>query len=79
VTIIGYVRFEVYTAVTMKKAVFWDVRPCRHMPKDGIFKIHAHCNSLAIEWNIWQFALLVAFILSFCALDVLQGFRTSGK
>jgi hypothetical protein len=24
-----YVRFEVFTAVTMKKAVFWDVAPCR--------------------------------------------------
>jgi hypothetical protein len=23
-----YVRFEVFTAVTMKKAVFWDVAPC---------------------------------------------------
>jgi hypothetical protein len=22
-----YVRFEVFTAVTMKKAVFWDVAP----------------------------------------------------
>jgi hypothetical protein len=25
-----YVRFEVSTAVTMKKAVFWDVAPCRN-------------------------------------------------
>jgi hypothetical protein len=24
-----HVRFEVFTAVTMKKAVFWDVAPCR--------------------------------------------------
>jgi hypothetical protein len=24
-----YVRFEVFTAVTMKNAVFWDVTPCR--------------------------------------------------
>jgi hypothetical protein len=24
------VRFEVFTAVTMKKAVFWDVAPCRY-------------------------------------------------
>jgi hypothetical protein len=23
-----YVRFEVFTAVTMKNGVFWDVRPC---------------------------------------------------
>jgi hypothetical protein len=27
--IIPYVRFQVFTAVTMKKAVFWDVAPCR--------------------------------------------------
>jgi hypothetical protein len=25
----GCVRFEVFTAVTMKNAVFWDVAPCR--------------------------------------------------
>jgi hypothetical protein len=25
----GYVIFEVFTAVTMKNAVFWDVAPCR--------------------------------------------------
>jgi hypothetical protein len=24
-----HVRFEVFMAVTMKKAVFWDVAPCR--------------------------------------------------
>jgi hypothetical protein len=24
-----YVRFEVFTAVTIKNAVFWDVAPCR--------------------------------------------------
>jgi hypothetical protein len=23
-----YVRFEVFTAVTMKNAVFWDITPC---------------------------------------------------
>jgi hypothetical protein len=26
---INYVRFEIFTAVTMKDAVFWDVAPCR--------------------------------------------------
>jgi hypothetical protein len=25
-----HVRFEVFTAVTMKKAIFWDVAPCRY-------------------------------------------------
>jgi hypothetical protein len=27
--IVQLVRFEVFTAVTMKNAVFWDVAPCR--------------------------------------------------
>jgi hypothetical protein len=27
--LMSIVRFEVFTAVTMKKAVFWDVAPCR--------------------------------------------------
>jgi hypothetical protein len=25
---VRYVRFEVFTTVTMKNAVFWDVTPC---------------------------------------------------
>jgi hypothetical protein len=28
------VRFEVFTAVTMKNAVFWDVTPCTHVRTD---------------------------------------------
>jgi hypothetical protein len=28
VYVVILVRFEVLTAVTIKKAVFWDVRPC---------------------------------------------------
>jgi hypothetical protein len=27
-TKLRYVRFEVFTAVTMKNGVFWDVTPC---------------------------------------------------
>jgi hypothetical protein len=27
--IYSYVKFEVFTAVTMKNVVFWDVTPCR--------------------------------------------------
>jgi hypothetical protein len=32
------VRFEVFAAVTMRNAVFWDVAPCRssgYYPEDG--------------------------------------------
>jgi hypothetical protein len=28
--VVYLVRFEVFTAMTMKKAVFWDVAPCRY-------------------------------------------------
>jgi hypothetical protein len=37
------VRFEVFTAVTMKKAVFWDVAPCRYGVKRrfrGTYRLH---------------------------------------
>jgi hypothetical protein len=41
-------RFEVFTAVTMKNAVFWDVAPTsenktnprRHIPEDGILRVY---------------------------------------
>jgi hypothetical protein len=33
---VSYVRFEVFTAVTMKNCVFWDVRP-RGSCKNGRF------------------------------------------
>jgi hypothetical protein len=32
-------RFEVFTAVTMKKAVFWDVAPCRYCVDQRIASI----------------------------------------
>jgi hypothetical protein len=38
-----YVRFEVYTAVTMKNAVFWDVAPCRSCVTrcfGGTYRLH---------------------------------------
>jgi hypothetical protein len=37
------VRFEVFTAVIMKNAVFWDVAPCRSCVNrrfGGIFRLH---------------------------------------
>jgi hypothetical protein len=30
----GFVRFEVFTIVTMKNAVFWDVRTCGSLSTD---------------------------------------------
>jgi hypothetical protein len=37
------VRFEVFTAVNMKKAVFWDVAPCRcgvNRRFEGTYRLH---------------------------------------
>jgi hypothetical protein len=46
----NYVGFEVFTAVTMKNAVFWDVAPCtscelnRYIPEDGILQMPIICT-----------------------------------
>jgi hypothetical protein len=43
----GIVRFVVFTAVTLKNAVFWDVTPCessRH-PDDGDVKFLPNISS----------------------------------
>jgi hypothetical protein len=65
---IYFVIFEVYMAVTMKNAVFWDVAPCsssetsvhtrttrRHIPENGIFQIYEYFLPSGIVW--------VAFII----------------
>jgi hypothetical protein len=39
----SYVRSEAFTAVTMKKAVFWDVTPCRYFVNrrfGGTYSLH---------------------------------------
>jgi hypothetical protein len=48
------VRFEVFTAVTMKNAVFWDVAPCRYFVNrrfGGTYCLHFQCirNSRAMN------------------------------
>jgi hypothetical protein len=38
-----FVRFDVFTAVTMKNAVFWDVTPCRYCVNrrfGGTYRLH---------------------------------------
>jgi hypothetical protein len=38
-----YVRFEVFTAITMKNAVFWNVAPCRYCVNrrfGGTYRLH---------------------------------------
>jgi hypothetical protein len=40
-----HVRFEVFTAVTMKNAVFWDLGPCRSCMNrrfGGMYHLHLH-------------------------------------
>jgi hypothetical protein len=46
------VRFEVFTAVTMKKAVFWDVAPCRNCVNRrfrGTYRLHLQGKRLEIR------------------------------
>jgi hypothetical protein len=40
-----YLRFEVFTAVTIKNVVFWDVAPCRYFVNrrfGGTYLLHLH-------------------------------------
>jgi hypothetical protein len=42
-----YVGFEVFTEVTMKNAVFWDVTPCRSCVNrrfGGTYRLHLQCR-----------------------------------
>jgi hypothetical protein len=44
-----YVKFEVFTAVTMKNAVFWDVTPCKSCVNrrfGGTYRLHLQGGSL---------------------------------
>jgi hypothetical protein len=33
---LGYVRFEVFTAVTIKNVVFWDIKPSSYLTRDTL-------------------------------------------
>jgi hypothetical protein len=47
----SFVRFEIFTVVTMKNAVFWNVAPCgfcrfsRKIPEDGILHHNLVCGA----------------------------------
>jgi hypothetical protein len=46
------VRFEVFTAVTMKNGVFWDVAPCRSYVNQcfgGTYRLHLQVEISASE------------------------------
>jgi hypothetical protein len=43
-------RFEVFTAVTVKIAVFWDVAPCRSCVNRR-FQPHAHAGSSLADFS----------------------------
>jgi hypothetical protein len=58
--IVHYVGFEVFTAVTMKKAVFLDVAPCREWVKrvseeriSSIFRVEEKRRKSASEEPAW--------------------------
>jgi hypothetical protein len=37
----SYMRFEVFTAVTMKNAVFWDIKPSSYFTGDTLLRYRA--------------------------------------
>jgi hypothetical protein len=44
-----FVRFEVFTAVTMKNAVFWDMAPCRSCVRrsfGGTYRLHLQSRKI---------------------------------
>jgi hypothetical protein len=50
----GYVRFEVFTAVTTKNAVFWDVTPCdscKNRCLGGTYHIHHQGDKNRLDRN----------------------------
>jgi hypothetical protein len=52
-------RFEVFTAVTMKNAVFWDMAPCRSCMNrrfGGIYRLHLQCRKSSKEERAWVVA-----------------------
>jgi hypothetical protein len=45
----SFVRFEIFTAVTVKIAAFWDVAPCRLQPPAHAGSSHADFSTLKME------------------------------
>jgi hypothetical protein len=57
-----YIRFEIFTAVTMKNAVFWDMSQCRSCVNrrfGGMYSLHFHgrksgsCRLFAATCSHW--------------------------
>jgi hypothetical protein len=49
------VRFEVFTAVTMKNAVFWDVTSCgscKNRRFEGTYRLHYQCEKKQRARNV---------------------------
>jgi hypothetical protein len=55
-----YLGFEVFTVVTMKNAIFWDVAPCRFCVNQhfgGMYRLHLQgrkINERGISMSRWQ-------------------------
>jgi hypothetical protein len=46
-TIDSYIRFEIFTAVTMKNIVFWDITPCgscTYLRFRGTYRLHSRAD-----------------------------------
>jgi hypothetical protein len=67
---IGDVRFEVFTTVTMKNVVFWDVAPCRFRFTQDLHGAKSQNTAFFNEWFffIWFVRLLALRpLLAYCA------------
>jgi hypothetical protein len=62
------VRFEFFTAVTMKKAVFWDVAPCRYgvtFPPTLKQQMLLNSTQSVLLWCSWEhFTCLVQVVMN---------------
>jgi hypothetical protein len=63
-----YVRFEVFTAVSMKNAVFWDVAPCRSCVNrrfGGTYRLHLQLTYLLNPFLLYPAVSRLFLFLSF--------------
>jgi hypothetical protein len=73
-----YVRFEVFTAVTMKNAVFWDVAPCRsclNRRSGGTYRLHLQGKKIRKRGTSVGWCVCMAI---YCSNSVLTVFRLLG-
>jgi hypothetical protein len=75
---IKYVRFEIFTAVTMKNAVFWDVALCRSCVNrrfGGMYRLHLQGRKIREQVAAHTGSLLTDF--STLKMEVIRSSKTS--